>query len=128
MSQCIVALGLIVNLFHPPVPNIEQFPTGRREGEVKKVFVELEQAVAEIFTPNSVTNFGNHVVSNDRENNQTFINENEVHFVSMHGEILFGTNVKMHIYINFMQQSTAVYENTYGQLLMNGCIVAHRFF
>ena len=46
----------------------------------------------------------------------------------MHGEILFGANVKMHIYINFMQQTTAVYENPNGQLLMNGCIVAHRFF
>ena len=27
-----------------------------------------------------------------------------------------------------MQQTTAVYENTDGQLLINGCIVAHRFF
>ena len=27
-----------------------------------------------------------------------------------------------------MQQTTAVYENTDGQLLMNRCIVAHRFF
>ena len=81
------------------------------------MFVELEQAGAEIFTPNSVTKFGNHVVRNDREIKQAFINENEVHFVSMHGEILFGANGKMHIYINSMQQSTAVYENTYGQLL-----------
>ena len=46
----------------------------------------------------------------------------------MHGEILVGANVKMHIYINFMQRTTAVYENTDGQLLMNGCIVAHTFF
>ena len=32
-------------------------------------------------------------------------------------EIFFGAVVKMHININFMQQTTAVYENTYGQLL-----------
>ena len=47
------------------------------------MFVEVEQAqqqpaVAETFTPTSVTNFGNHVVRNDRENNQAFINEYEV--------------------------------------------------
>jgi len=74
--------GLIRTIFHLPVPNIKQLPTGRREGEVKNVFVEVEQAhqqsaVAETFTPTSVTNFGNHVVINGKSN-QTLFNENEV--------------------------------------------------
>ena len=45
------------------------------------MFVEVEQAQqqpAETFTPPSVTNFGNHVLSNDQENNQAFFNEYEV--------------------------------------------------
>ena len=86
-SQCIVALGLISTLFHLPVPNIEHFSTRRREGDVK-VFVEVEQAqqqptVAETFTSTSVTNFGNHVLRNDQENNQAFINEYEVNVLCM---------------------------------------------
>ena len=51
--------------------------------EVKKVFVEVEQAqkqpaIAETLIPTSVTNFGNCVVRKDGENNQAFINEYEV--------------------------------------------------
>ena len=51
--------------------------------EVKKVFVEVEQAqkqpaIAETLIPTSVTIFGNCVVRKDGENNQAFINEYEV--------------------------------------------------
>ena len=47
------------------------------------IFVEVEQAqqqpdVAETFAPTSVTNFGNHVLSNDLENNQAIFNKYEV--------------------------------------------------
>ena len=45
------------------------------------MFVEVEHAQqqpAETFAPTSVTNFGNHVLSNDQENNQAFFNEYEV--------------------------------------------------
>ena len=86
-NQCIVALGLIITFFHLPVPNIEQFPIRRREGDIK-VFVEVERAqqqpaVAETFTSASVTNFGNDVVRNDQENNRAFFNEYEVNFLCM---------------------------------------------
>ena len=75
--------SLKITLFHLPAPNIEQFSTGGREGEERKMFVEVEQtqqqpAVAETFAPTSVTNFGNHELSNDRENNHAFFNEYEV--------------------------------------------------
>ena len=53
---------------HLPAPNIQQFSTRRREEEERIVFVEVEQAQqqpAETFAPTSVTNFGNHVLSND---------------------------------------------------------------
>jgi len=76
--------SLKITLFHLPAPNIEQFSTRGREGEERKVLVEIEQAqkqpaVAETFAPTSVTNFGNHALSSDLENNQAFFNEYEVH-------------------------------------------------
>ena len=39
-NRCIVALNKII--FQPPAPSIEQFPTGRREGE-ERLFVEAER-------------------------------------------------------------------------------------
>ena len=95
------------------------------------MFVEVEQAqkqpaVAETFFSTSVANVGNHVARNDQENNQAFFNEYEVNFLCM-GKYCLELMLRC-TYINFMQQTTAVYENTDGQLLMNGCIVAHRFF
>ena len=33
------------NIFQPPAPSIEQFPTGRREGE-ERLFVEAEKNTA----------------------------------------------------------------------------------
>ena len=68
-----------LNNSYLPAPNIQQFSTGRREGEERKVFVEVEQAQqqpAETFASTSVTNFGNHVLY--LKNNQAFFNEYEV--------------------------------------------------
>ena len=55
------------------------------------MFVEVEQAQqqpAETFAPTSVTNFGNHVLSNDLENNQAFFNEYEVD-LCVRGDMFF---------------------------------------
>ena len=78
MNGCIVAHRFF---FQPPAPNIEHFPTGRREWE-ERLFVEAEQtqqepAIAETASATSVTYFGNHV-ERSHNNNQALINHHEV--------------------------------------------------
>ena len=78
MNGCIVAHTFC--FFQPSAPNIEQFPTGRREWE-ERLLVEAEQmkqepAIAETASATSVTYFGNRVERS--HNNEALINHHEV--------------------------------------------------